>query len=234
MKISRIFNQGNDSFRHIWVRQKLENLYDKNRNKLLDVGAGLKPYKDAYQKIGWEFTTHDFSSYIPKQVMKNDENIGLHDSYESYPYHDYVCDIQDIPENNQYDLILLTEVLEHVPDPVATLKKMYKLLNKDGYLVTTVPSMSLIHQAPYYYSSGLSQFWFMYHAKDLNLEIKEIMINGDYSDFIGQELSRILNSRFKIIGSSFLIRLIKKFIRLFASKDINSSGSFGVYFVARK
>jgi 2-polyprenyl-3-methyl-5-hydroxy-6-metoxy-1,4-benzoquinol methylase len=234
MKINRVVNQGNDNFRHIWVKNKLELIKGDNKNTLLDVGAGLNPYKDFYQELGWQFKTHDFSNYIPKQVMQNNDNIGLHDNYEKYPKHDYVCDIQDIPETEQYDLILLTEVLEHVPDPVATLKKLHKLLNHGGYLVITVPSQSLIHQAPYYFSSGLSQYWFIHHSNNLNLSIKELLINGDYSDFLGQELSRTLGSRRKILGLSYLMRILKKFFRFYLSKEINSSSSFGVYYVAQK
>ena len=38
--------------------------------------------------------------------------------------------VENIPKNKKFDLVMATEVLEHVDDPVLTIKKMKSLSNK--------------------------------------------------------------------------------------------------------
>ena len=41
---------------------------------------------------------------------------------------DYLCDITDLPvEDKSFDGVILSEVLEHVPDPKAVLKEAYRI-----------------------------------------------------------------------------------------------------------
>src|SRR5437016_12671484 len=49
---------------------------------------------------------------------------------------------QYLPEN-KYDYIHASQVVEHLPDPLAAVKDWHKLLREDGYLIMTVPSWEL-------------------------------------------------------------------------------------------
>ncbi|MAG50648.1 hypothetical protein CL621_03345 [archaeon] len=42
-------------------------------------------------------------------------------------------------ENNSFDKIFCSEVLEHVPDPKKVIEEIYRILKKDGILVVSIP-----------------------------------------------------------------------------------------------
>jgi SAM-dependent methyltransferase len=47
------------------------------------------------------------------------------------------------------DIVLATEVLEHVDDAVAAMKELFRVLRPGGYAVITVPFMYPTHEVPY-------------------------------------------------------------------------------------
>ena len=46
----------------------------------------------------------------------------------------------DFPKNS-FNLIIFSEIIEHLSNPVSVLKKLLPLLKKDGYLVVTTPNV---------------------------------------------------------------------------------------------
>ena len=222
---SRIDNQSNiDS----WVENKLRRIKKNQNNTLLDIGAGLKRYESCANRFNWSYLSHDFNLY-----QANKFDFGLqHDEWPPLD-HDFICDILDIPEQVKFNLVLCTEVLEHVPDPVATLKKIRKLVSKDSNVLITVPLLSLVHQAPYYFSSGLSPFWFEYWSKECGFKIVEGVISGDFLDTYNQLLDFIWNS---LPGNSVKRTLaprpdkeVTKILTASLPKNLLESGGFGVF-----
>ena len=45
---------------------------------------------------------------------------------------DFVCDLNEIPEDRLYDTVFCSEVLEHVTDPVSALEKLIRLTKLGG------------------------------------------------------------------------------------------------------
>lgn len=175
-------------------RQFLEDFLEQFKSEftgrtVLDVGAGLSPHRNLLEAHGLSYFSHDFSLY----EELNDEP-GFATRGWDYPKHDMVCDVLEIPETRKFDLVICTEVLEHVPDPQATFRKIRRLMKPGGHVFISVPAMSFVHQAPFYFSSGLSTYWFDYWAKDLNLDAVRLVSVGDYSDFMTQEVHRIFYS----------------------------------------
>jgi len=55
-------------------------------------------------------------------------------------YPNFICGtVENIETDQKFDLIICTEVLEHVPDPVALCEQLKKHLSKNGYMIITVP-----------------------------------------------------------------------------------------------
>jgi SAM-dependent methyltransferase len=159
---------------------------------------------------------------------------GLQDKSWVYQRQDFTCDILDIPTSEKFDLVLCTEVLEHVPDPVQALKALVELAAPDGYIIITVPLSSLIHQAPYYFASGLSPYFFEYWCEKLELSIIQLDLSGAYTDAMTVEIERLF-SPFRL--GVPLIKLNKIAIRLISnriSKQIQTSSGFNTLLVARK
>lgn len=198
---------------------------------ILDVGAGQSPFRSEIEAEGILYRSHDFGSYKPGEI-----DIGLQNPSWDYPQHDFVCDITDIPEGGKFDAILWTEVLEHIPDPVAAFRKFQRLLNPGGIVVVTVPLISIMHQAPYWFQPGLSPFWFRHWSEELNFEVNNLIVFGDYADLMAQEIARTVGSA----GETSLIKVLKwlasrsaPLIRKRIDNSVLDSGGFGILYVGR-
>ncbi|MCX6848281.1 MAG: class I SAM-dependent methyltransferase [Verrucomicrobia bacterium] len=65
---------------------------------------------------------------------------------------DFVGDVSALPfEDESYDIVLSTQVLEHVQDPQKVCLEMARVLKPDGHLFLTTPQSSPIHNEPWNY-----------------------------------------------------------------------------------
>ena len=195
---------------------------------MIDIGAGPAPYKKIINEAGLIYTSHDFEKYAPDSKIP-----GLQSNEWPSFGHDLVCDINDLPID-KFDLALCTEVLEHVPDPVQALYSVRKTLKIGGQLLITVPFASRMHQAPYYFSSGFSNFWFEHHAPLCGFTVNDITIAGDYIDQMIAEnqlfFGFLRKRRFNL--EPYITKTIKRnsgWIRARLPKDLIQSGGLGVY-----
>jgi SAM-dependent methyltransferase len=69
------------------------------------------------------------------------------------PFLDYSLDLtQTLPlESAGFDTVLLTDVLEHIPEPAALMREIGRLLRPSGTLILGVPFFYGIHEEPYDY-----------------------------------------------------------------------------------
>jgi SAM-dependent methyltransferase len=226
-------NHGNESARISFVTSKIEAVLESKAGaNFLDLGAGLSPFKGVVERLGGKYLSQDFSSYIP-----NNKEMGLQNDDWNYPRHDFVCDINDFEPGIQFQNLICTEVLEHVPDPIAVLAKISNLVETNGKVIITVPMLSLVHQAPYYYSSGLSVYWFTKWAPEFNLKIDELVVSGDFADLLDQELTRGFAQLPRIFRNRLFLSLKKLFIssvRKNADKSVLESGGFALFVYATK
>ena len=173
----------NEEVRARWIRNELKSL--PAGWKILDAGAGEQQYRDACEHL--QYTSQDFSAYQPQ-----DTRTGLQMESWNYPTTDIVSDIVSIPvDNGSFDAVLCSEVLEHVPDPLAALRELTRTIRKGGILILTAPFGSLTHFAPYHYSTGFSRYYYEKHLADLGCEIEVLEFNGDYFLWLEQELKRL-------------------------------------------
>ncbi len=231
-----IKNVSNEKFRKEWIEKKIgeavlsmNDLGTKDKTSVLDVGAGLSPFKQHILLLGANYFSHDFNQYVPSNSQS-----GLQDIDWDYPSHNFNCDVLLIPTRQKFEILLCTEVLEHVPDPVSVLKKLYDLTSDQGFIIITVPFLSLKHQAPYWFSSGLSDHWFEYWSKELNLKILDLSVSGDYVDLLSQEIYRLFNFKYTFGIFSIILSKLVKFLRPLLSNDVLTSGGFNTLFIAQK
>lgn len=219
------WNVENPAYRNEWVSRHLREL-SRVGGTLLDVGAGTGPYRSLAEGLGFSYFAHDFADYVP-----SDTAAGLQNPEWQFTRLDFTCDILDIPENAKYSVVLCSEVLEHVPDPVAALGKLSRLVGNGGSLLVTVPFLSLMHQAPHWHASGLSPFFFEHWIPKFNLNIDEITVHGDYVDLMTQELNRVIGASVGRAPRRAASRALKSVLRLARrtiSENLLTSGGFGV------
>lgn len=172
----------NTAVREAWLERVLSAVPAGAR--ILDAGAGECQFK--------RFCAH--LNYVSQDLGKYDGTgeTGLQTGRWDTSGIDIRCDITDIPEPDaSFDAILCTEVLEHLPEPTAALNELARLIRPSGLLVLTAPFASLTHFAPYHYVSGFNRFFYLHHLDRLGFDIVELEENGDYYEYMAQEMRRI-------------------------------------------
>lgn len=124
------------------LAEKIKSLSGEINGRILDVGCGTKPYLSFFnyrEYIGLEFNT------------------GI-DSEKKEA--DYYYDGKTFPfENESFDSIICSQVLEHVFEPKEFLNEINRVLKPNGKILLTIPFVWDEHEQPYdfarYSSYGL-------------------------------------------------------------------------------
>jgi SAM-dependent methyltransferase len=120
-----------DKLRERFVRENLKALGEINFT--LDLGCGNKPFEKYYN-------------------LNSKNHVGI--DVEKTPHKNSKIDVffdgKNIPfEDAKFDLIICTEVMEHVSDPNQFLLEINRVLKKEGTLILTVPFLQLLHEVPH-------------------------------------------------------------------------------------
>ncbi len=106
----------------------------KSGARVADVGAGDAPYRELfthadYVTIDWEQSQHE-----------GGRNADIQASAESIPVAD-----------GAFEVVVMTQLLEHVVDPPAVLCEAFRILAPGGRLCVTVPLVWELHETPHDY-----------------------------------------------------------------------------------
>lgn len=176
----------NELSRQAWIKKTLAGISPGSR--LLDAGAG--ELKNRKHCAHLDYVSQDFGQYAggKDEAVKS----GLHSDGWDTSRIDLISDITAIPApDGSFDVILCSEVLEHVPEPTHALDEFARLLKPGGMVVLTAPFGSNVHMAPYHYCSGFSRYWYEHHLALRGFEVKELVPNGDWYALLRQEITRL-------------------------------------------
>ena len=133
--------------------------------------------------------------------------------------------------NNEFDVIFLFDVLEHVKDDIAFIKECSRLLTPNGILVMSIPFMYRFHEQPYdyrrYTPSGIT-----YLLSDVGgLKVDSIEPLGSVLFVISQLLSE---RGFPLFGlRKVLYALLSRLLSVFKmSSEISYEAPFGYFVLA--
>ena len=147
-------------------------------SRVLDIGAGTAPYKELFAHCKYE--TQDFAQYE-----------GYKGAEGQYAKIDHVSDITAIPvPDESFDVILCTEVLEHVPYPIESLKEMIRITKRGGRLFITAPLGSGLHQEPYHFYGGYTDHWYRKFLTEFGCDVVSIEPNHGFFAHLAQECVR--------------------------------------------
>lgn len=225
----------NEKTREAWIQKTLKKI--PKGSHILDAGAGEQQFKKFCRYL--KYVSQDFGKYTGEGDKKGLQ-VGAWDNSKL----DIISDIKSIPvKDKSFDAILCTEVLEHLPDPILALREFSRIIKKNGFLIITAPFCSLTHFSPYHFSTGFNKYYYQEHLENFGFEIIEIEPNGNYFEFLAQEIRRISVVKKMYIKNSkrnYFETIVRKLMLLFLqnlSKKDNGSSEllcFGYNVFARK
>jgi SAM-dependent methyltransferase len=122
-------------FARVGLHDGISDFAPKLHGRLLDIGCGTKPYKEL-------FTVDE---YIGLDIdSENSRTRGIADYFydgNSFPF-----------ENESFDAILCSQVLEHVFNPEDFLNEINRVLRPGGKALFTVPFVWDEHEQPHDYA----------------------------------------------------------------------------------
>lgn len=101
----------------------------KIKGKFVDIGCGNGKLLQLAKNDGWDIHGLELSGFMAEKVEKH---LGVNVT---------VANFLDFKSAQNYDLVTLRHVLEHLPDSILALHKIYLLLNKGGYAVLEFPNI---------------------------------------------------------------------------------------------
>jgi SAM-dependent methyltransferase len=120
---------------HWWWRSReefllkvIQSLKLPTKSNILDIGCGDGLFLDRLSEFGGII-----------EGLESDSSLISRDSANRHRIHIGPFD-RTFKPNKQYGLILMLDVLEHLPEPEAALKHAVELLDSDGLVVITVPA----------------------------------------------------------------------------------------------
>ncbi|GAA4761351.1 MULTISPECIES: class I SAM-dependent methyltransferase [Flavobacterium] len=119
----------------------LINSYHREKGSLLDIGAGTGDFLVAAKASGWQTTGVEPNENAKKLAIS--KGISFQNSIESI-------------ENEQFNVITMWHVMEHVPDVEYQIKQLKRLLKPNGTLIIAVPNYKSFDAQHY------GKFWAAY------------------------------------------------------------------------
>lgn len=224
----------NATSRAEWLEKTLAKIPQGAR--ILDAGAGELQFKKFCSHL--KYVAQDFAKYDGKG-----DGTGLQPGAWDQTRLDIICDICNIPEPDEsFDAILCVEVFEHLPNPLAAIKEFSRLLRVGGYLILTAPFCSFTHQSPFHFYTGFNRYFYEKHLPEQGFKIVELEKNGNFFEFIAQEVRRIkyMAKRYaakrpnplEMFATLIMLKMLGRFSRL----DTGSSEilCYGYHVLARK
>lgn len=111
--------------------QTILNEVPKTTAKVLDVGCGKAWVAQHLAPKGYEIFSMDISTVNPIKAIKK---------YPFSNHHGVVADVYNLPFlPNTFDVIIASEIIEHVPNPKTFMEALWTVLKPGGVLIITTP-----------------------------------------------------------------------------------------------
>lgn len=212
-----------------FIADLVAKLYDDNfpiyaKGRLVDLGCGRVPLYEAYRNhvakivcVDWGNTVHQTSHL------------------------DYECDLtQRLPfRDSEFDTILLSDVLEHIPEPAQLWQEMARILSPGGHVILNVPFYFRLHEEPFDYYR-YTEFALRRFAEQSSFEVLVLQPIGGTPEIFADLLGK--HFRFIPLVGPKLVTGIQSLTHLLVStppgrRFSNSSGKIfplGYFMVAHK
>jgi SAM-dependent methyltransferase len=144
----------------------------------LEVGCGPGIMSNVLQQLGWKVTGLERTEEAAQVGRKL---FGLNV---------LAAEVEDLPPIRQYDLIILFQVLEHMPNPVATVSECARRLKPGGRIIISVPNFaswqSHFGRAAWLHLD-VPRHLFHFSGTSLGMLLKRVGLSNVSADYISVE-----------------------------------------------
>ena len=194
------------------------------KGHLLDLGCGKVPLYGAYR----EFVTDNICVDWDNTLHKNE-------------YLDYEIDLtKNLPfSDNEFDTIILSDVLEHIPVPEQLWKEMARILSRNGKIIMNVPFYYWLHEEPYDYYR-YTEFALRRFVETSGLRLIQLEPIGGapevMADIFAKNILRLpkLGRSLAVVAQWFMLGFIRTKFGKKVSDATGSSFPFGYFLIAEK
>ena len=220
-KINR-FKPLHTSFIDKYIKNEVKNeILKYGKGSVLDIGCGDKPFYHSLK--------NQINHYIALDHLASKNSINAVDIFataDNLPFID-----------SSFDVVLLTQVLEHLEEPALALSEIKNVLKQNGILIISVPFLYPVHEAPRDFYR-FTEFGIKYLANKAGFSIEVIKpVSGFWITFFSF-LSIYILRKSKLLYFLFVpVLLPLKYISLIFDKIDKKSKfkwSWNYYTVLRK
>lgn len=227
------------NFTYYWTIFYLEKVLQylgAKKVEILDVGCGVGTIDFYLANLGHKVTGIDVSSDAIK-IAKNfrDSSVKLNSakffnvSVENFAFKKNL---------KKFDMVICSEVIEHVPDEDKLLKSIHQVLKPNGYLFLSTPS----ENAPLYRLGFLEDFdRRVGHLRRYNMDnLTKLLVKNGFEVREAQKTESFLrNSLFTFKPLGFFIKLLRfpilvKIYHFFDQILVNTFGESDLVIIAKK
>jgi SAM-dependent methyltransferase len=184
-----------------WIETTIRDKLSNGGRRVLDAGCGRQPFRTLIESLNGQYVSFDVN-----QSPENSVNfLGVLDG--DLP--------QALLEIGPFDLILCTEVLEHVANWQSAFDNFTRLLGAGGYLVITCPHFYQLHELPYDFWRPTS-FAIEWHAERVGFTVERLERLGNAWDVLGGVLANMCpypKPSSRTVGSRLAGRIARVLIR---------------------
>jgi 2-polyprenyl-3-methyl-5-hydroxy-6-metoxy-1,4-benzoquinol methylase len=140
-----------------FFNHKFEAEYIQN-GKLLDVGCGNGRYLDGMKKLGWQTQGVEFNASAVE--VCNLSGLTVHDGDLFSAHFD----------SNSFDVINVSHVIEHVPNPLAFFTELARVLKPNGSLIIKTPNSQALGRKLFntnWYANDVPRHLYLFAHKNL-------------------------------------------------------------------
>ncbi|MCA0131983.1 class I SAM-dependent methyltransferase [Winogradskyella alexanderae] len=225
--LKHINTSSNDYLAYLTFSRDLQNAVNEYaKGELLDIGCGNKPYEEWFNGLTSNYMGCDVVQSSSKKV-------------------DIICKANNIPlDDNSFDTIFSTQVIEHVEDIQGMLNEAYRLLRPEGIAIISGPMYWYLHEEPYDFYR-FTKYGFKHIFNKSGFEILMIKENGGAWSTLGLMMNHTFSfqnpkANWVARGIKFIYRklrlrvLVNKVFAYLDKKDYNTINTMNYVVVAKK
>lgn len=194
------------------------------QGSLIDLGCGKAPLFQVYR--------HLVGNIICTDWQKAAHHCG---------YIDFECDLSNpLPIGNKsFDTIILSDVLEHIPNPALLWHEMTRILRDNGCLLVSVPFYYALHEAPHDYYR-FTEYALRHFVRSSNMSIEVLKPLGGSPEIFTDLLAKHLSNT-RLVGKSIAsaiqattLAFVRRGIGKWISEKSSAYFPIGYILVAKK